>query len=111
MQTASSGAGDRTVRMLDKLKNDLQLTPDEVDKVRAGVEAEFVALKNSAPPGAGPSQGDAREQARMRITKVLPSCSRRISIRNTRTCNAPTRAVRGPAQYGAMMPMASFHIR
>jgi HlyD family secretion protein len=70
-QTASSGAGDRTGRMLDKLKDDLQLTPEEVDKVRAGVEAEFTTLKNAAPPGAGPSQDDAREQARMRIAKVL----------------------------------------
>jgi HlyD family secretion protein len=66
-----SGAGDRTGRLLDKLRVDLELTPQEVDKVRAGVEAEFATLRSAAPPGAGPSQDDAREQARMRIAQVL----------------------------------------
>jgi HlyD family secretion protein len=69
-QTASA-PGDRTGRMLDKLKTDLSLTPEMVEKVRSGIQAEFAALKNAGPPGAGPSQEDAREQARMRIAKVL----------------------------------------
>ncbi|MGB0058490.1 MAG: efflux RND transporter periplasmic adaptor subunit [Methyloceanibacter sp.] len=74
--TTATGAtqvasGDRTGRLLDRLKVDLELTPQEVDKVRAGVEAEFTTLRSAAPPGTGPSQDDAREQARMRIAKVL----------------------------------------
>jgi HlyD family secretion protein len=69
-QTASA-PGDRTGRMLDKLKAELSLTPEELDKVRVGIQAEFAALTSAGPPGAGPSQEDAREQARLRITKVL----------------------------------------
>jgi HlyD family secretion protein len=67
----ASGAGDRTNRLLDRLKVDLELTPEEVSKVRSGVEAEFAALRSAGPPGAGPNQEDAREQARMRVAKVL----------------------------------------
>jgi HlyD family secretion protein len=63
-------AGDRTGRLLDKLKVDLALTPEEIDKVRSGVEAEFAALRSAGPQGAGASQ-DAREQARLRVAKVL----------------------------------------
>ena len=67
----ASGAGDRTSRLLDRLKVDLGLSPEEVAKVRSGVEAEFAALRSAGPPGAGPNQEDAREQARMRVAKVL----------------------------------------
>lgn len=66
-----SAPGDRTARLLDKLKSDLGLTPGEIDKVRAGMETEFAALKSAGPPGMAPSQEDAREQARMRVAKVL----------------------------------------
>jgi HlyD family secretion protein len=67
----ASAPGDRTARLLDKLKSDLGLTPEEMDKVRAGFETEFAALKSAGPPGMAPSQEDAREQARMRVAKVL----------------------------------------
>jgi HlyD family secretion protein len=67
----ASAAGDRTNRLLDRLKVDLGLSPEEVAKVRSGVEAEFAALRSAGPPGAGPNQEDAREQARMRVAKVL----------------------------------------
>jgi HlyD family secretion protein len=63
--------GDRSARLLDKLKTGLGLSDADLDKVRAGLEAEFTAIKNAGPPGAAPSEGDAREQARMRIAKVL----------------------------------------
>lgn len=69
--TQTASAGDRTGRLLDRLKVDLGLTPEEVGKVRSGVEAEFAALRSAGPPGAGASQEDAREQARMRVAKVL----------------------------------------
>jgi HlyD family secretion protein len=73
---AGSGQGalrseDRTARLLDRLKIELSLTPEEVEKVRSGVDAEFAALKTAGPPGAAPSQDEAREQARMRVAKVL----------------------------------------
>jgi HlyD family secretion protein len=69
--STASGAGERTNRLLDRLKVDLELTPEEVGKVHSGVEAEFAALRSAGPPGAGPNQEDAREQARMRVAKVL----------------------------------------
>jgi HlyD family secretion protein len=69
-QTAAS-ADERTGRLLDRLKVDLALTPEEIDKVRSGVEAEFAALRSSGPQGVGGSQEDAREQARLRVAKVL----------------------------------------
>src|SRR5262249_26411863 len=68
---AALGAGDRTSRLVDRLKVDLELSPEEVNKVRSGVEAEFAALRSASPSGAGPNQEDAREQARMRVAKVL----------------------------------------
>jgi HlyD family secretion protein len=69
-QTASSG-DDRTGRLLDRLKVDLALTPEEIDKVRSGFEAEFTALRGAAASSPGGSQEDAREQARLRVSKVL----------------------------------------
>jgi HlyD family secretion protein len=66
-----SASSDRTARLLDKLKLDLGLAPEEVEQVRAGVQAEFNAIKGAAPAGAPMSQDDAREQARMRVSKVL----------------------------------------
>jgi len=69
--SSTSSPSDRTERMLDKLKADLGLTEEDVDKVRAGVEAEFDAIKNASPSGIPMSQEDAREQARMRVSKVL----------------------------------------
>jgi HlyD family secretion protein len=62
---------DRTARMLERLKAELDLDPAEIDKVRAGVEAEFAVLRAAGTPGLGASQEDAREQARMRVGKVL----------------------------------------
>jgi len=69
-QTAAS-PDERTGRLLDRLKVDLALTPEEIDKVRSGVEAEFAALRSIGPQGLGGSQEDAREQARLRVAKVL----------------------------------------
>ena len=68
---AARSADERTGRLLDRLKVDLALTPEEIDKVRSGVEAEFAALRSIGPQGVGGSQEDAREQARLRVAKVL----------------------------------------
>jgi len=72
-QTAAvqAASADRNARLLDKLKAGLGLSEADLDKVRAGLEAEFTTIRNAGPPGAAPSEGDAREQARMRIAKVL----------------------------------------
>ena len=69
-RTAAS-TDERTGRLLDRLTVDLALTPEEIDKVRSGVEAEFAALRSAGPQGVGGSQEDAREQARLRVAKVL----------------------------------------
>ena len=66
----ASSSGDRSARMLDRLKTGLGLNDGELRKVKAGLEAEFATIK-AGPPGAAPTEGDAREQARMRIAKVL----------------------------------------
>lgn len=64
-------AADRSARLLDRLKTGLGLSEEELAKVRAGLEAEFATIKKTGPPGSAPSETDAREQARMRIAKVL----------------------------------------
>ncbi len=71
MRGSGSAGDERTARMLERLKADLGLTPDEVEKIKKGVEAEFAVLKAASSSGVGASQEDAREQARMRVAKVL----------------------------------------
>jgi len=63
--------GDRGARLLERLKDQLELGEEEMGKIRTALEAEFAAIKNAGPPGAGAAQEDMREQARMRIAKVL----------------------------------------
>jgi HlyD family secretion protein len=63
--------GDRRARLLARLKEQLELTEDDLGKINAGLEAEFATIKNAGPPAVGVSQEDMREQARMRIAKVL----------------------------------------
>ena len=65
-------AGDRATRLLERLKDQLELGEEELSKIRVALEAEFAAIKNAGPPGAGAAtQEDMREQARTRIAKVL----------------------------------------
>jgi HlyD family secretion protein len=66
-----ASGGDRRSRLLQRLKEQLELTEDELGRIDAGLEAEFAAIKNVGPPAAGAVQEDMREQARMRIAKVL----------------------------------------
>ena len=73
LSTGIVSLGERGSRMLGRLKTELELTPEETGKISTALEAEFAAIKNAGPPGAGASQDDAREQARMRIAKVLRS--------------------------------------
>ena len=69
--TIKPSVEDRSARLLDRLKTGLGLSEEELAKVRAGLEAEFATIKNAGPPGSAPTETDAREQARMRIAKVL----------------------------------------
>ncbi len=64
-------AGERGARLLQKLKDELELSDDELSKIGAALEAEFAAIKNAGPPGTAPGTEDVREQVRMRIAKVL----------------------------------------
>jgi HlyD family secretion protein len=66
-----ASGGDRRARLLQRLREQLELTEDELGKINAGLDAEFATIKNAGPPAAGVSQDDMREQARMRIAKVL----------------------------------------
>ena len=63
--------GERGSGLLARLKTELELTPEEMEKISTALQAEFVAIKNAGPPGTGASQDEMREQARMRIAKVL----------------------------------------
>ena len=64
-------SGDRRARLLARLKDELELTEEDLGKINAGLEAEFATIRNAGPPAVGVSQEDMREQARMRIAKVL----------------------------------------
>jgi hypothetical protein len=64
-------SGDRRARLLQRLKEQLELTEDELGQINAGLDAEFAAIKNAGSPAGGAAQEDMREQARMRIAKVL----------------------------------------
>jgi HlyD family secretion protein len=64
-------AGDRGARLLERLKDQLELGEEEIGKIHTALEAEFAAIRNAGPPGTAPAQEDVREQVRMRIAKVL----------------------------------------
>lgn len=66
-----ASSGDRRARLLQRLREQLELTEEELGQIDAALDAEFAAIKNAGPPGAGAVQEDMREQARMRIAKVL----------------------------------------
>jgi HlyD family secretion protein len=106
VQTAST---DRSARLLDKLKSGLGLSEADLDKVRAGLEAEFTAIKNAGPPGAAPSEGDARDQARMRIAKVLravlaPEQYQKYQEMQKQRPTGPRKATLWTYEAGALVP-------
>jgi len=71
LSTGVVALGERGSGLLARLKSELELTPEELEKISTALQAEFVAIKNAGPPGTGANQDEAREQARMRIAKVL----------------------------------------
>ena len=64
-------AGDRGARLLEKLRTQLELSEEEMGRIRTALDAEFAAIRSAGPPGAAPMAEDVREQVRMRIAKVL----------------------------------------
>jgi HlyD family secretion protein len=104
-----AASADRSARLLDKLKAGLGLSEAELDKVRAGLEAEFTAIKNAGPPGAAPSEGDARDQARMRIAKVLravlaPEQYQKYQEMQKQRPTGPRKATLWTYEAGALVP-------
>jgi HlyD family secretion protein len=69
--TLQVASDDRSARMLARLKEQLELSEQDMSKIKVALEAEFAAIKSAGPPGAGASQQDTRDQARMRVAKVL----------------------------------------
>ena len=65
--------GDRRARLLTRLKDQLELAEEELAKIDAGLEAEFAAIRSASAAGTATAQEDMREQARLRIAKVLRS--------------------------------------
>src|SRR4030042_304254 len=45
-------SGDRAARLLERLKDQLELGEEELGKIGAALEAEFAAIKNAGPDGA-----------------------------------------------------------
>ena len=67
-------ATDRRARLLARLKDELELGEDELARINAGLEIEFAAIRSAAAAtGTASAQEDMREQARLRIAKVLRS--------------------------------------
>jgi HlyD family secretion protein len=76
-QSASAAAlpastlNDRGARLIDRLRTELGLKEEDLQKIREGLETEFATMKTASGPAASPGDGNNREQARMRIAKVL----------------------------------------
>lgn len=65
---------DRRARFLARIKEQLELGEDELRKINDGLEAEFAAIRNAASAaGTATAQEDMRQQAQLRIAKVLRS--------------------------------------
>ena len=102
----ASASGDRTGRLLDRLKVELSLTPEEVAKVSAGVEAEFAALKSAGPPAPGPAKTMRASRRACASPRCSAPCSTRSNTRNTRSCSGRARVGRAPLRCGPMKAAA-----
>ncbi len=73
--SGGSGGGDRAARTVDRLKGELELTPEQVEKLKAEVDGIIAETRASAQSGGfGPAQFDAsafRMKLNMRIEQVL----------------------------------------
>ena len=99
LQVASD---DRSARMLARLKDQLELSEQDLSKIKVALEAEFAAIKSAGPPGAGASQQDMRDQAHIGSPKCCAPSSRPTNIRNTRRCSGRGRQALGAPRCGPM---------
>jgi HlyD family secretion protein len=101
---------DRRARLLARLKDQLDLGQDELSKINAGLEAEFAAIRSSAAAaGTATAQEDMREQARMRIAKVLrevltPEKYKRYEELQRQRPTGPRRTTLWTYEGGALVP-------
>jgi HlyD family secretion protein len=102
-------SGERGSRLLQKLKDELELGEEELSKIRAAFDAEFATIANAGPPGTAPAQEDVREQVRMRIAKVLramltPEQYKKFEEMARRRPGGPRRATLWTYNNGAFWP-------
>lgn len=101
--------GDRSARLLARLKEQLELGEEELGKIRAALEAEFATIRNASAPGTAAPQEDVREQARMRIAKVLravltPEKYKRYEELQRQRPSGPRRATLWTYEHGTFVP-------
>jgi len=104
-----ASGGDRSARLLARLKNQLELGEEELGKIRVALEAEFATIRNAGAPGAVAPQEDVREQARMRIAKVLravltPEKYKRYEEIQRQKPSGPRRATLWTYEHGTFVP-------
>ncbi len=109
MSTGVLQLGDRGARMLERLKTQLELSEAEMAKIRTALEAELAVIRNAGPPGSAPATDDAREQARMRIAKVLravlpPDKYKKYEEMQRQRPNGPRRVTLWSYENGALVP-------
>ncbi|HWM30604.1 MAG TPA: efflux RND transporter periplasmic adaptor subunit [Methyloceanibacter sp.] len=101
---------DRRARLLARLKNDLDLGQEELGKIDAELEIEFAAIRNAAgAAGTATAQEDMREQARLRIAKVLrtvltPEKYKRYEELQRQRPSGPRRATLWTYEGGTLVP-------
>lgn len=104
-----SAPGDRSARLLKRLKDELELNEEDLNKVRIGLEAEFAAIRNVGAPGITPVQEDMREQARMRVAKILRATLpaetyKKYEEMQRQRPSGPRKATLWTYEHGALVP-------
>ena len=103
-------SGDRRARFLARIKEQLELDEEELSKINDGLEAEFAAIRNAAgAAGTATAQEDMREQARLRIAKVLravltPERYKRYEELQRQRPSGPRRATLWTYEGGTLVP-------
>jgi HlyD family secretion protein len=103
-------SGGRRARFLARIKDQLELGEEELSKINDGLEAEFAAIRNAAgAAGTATAQEDMREQARLRIAKVLravltPERYKRYEELQRQRPSGPRRATLWTYDGGTLVP-------
>ncbi len=102
--------GERGARLIERMRDELALTEEEIGKIRAALDAEFAAIRNAGPPGAAQAANDdIREQVRLRIAKVMravlsPEKYKRFEELARQRPTGPRRATVWTYEQGALLP-------